>query len=52
MSESYLGRYARERILVTGGAGAIGGNLSRHRTDPWIARYLFPNSKLPQKHSW
>ncbi|HVJ38309.1 MAG TPA: cyclopropane fatty acyl phospholipid synthase [Stenotrophomonas sp.] len=25
----------------------IGGNLSRHRTDPWIARYIFPNSMLP-----
>ncbi|WP_313274366.1 cyclopropane fatty acyl phospholipid synthase [Stenotrophomonas sp.] len=26
---------------------SIGGNLSRHRTDPWIARYIFPNSMLP-----
>jgi cyclopropane-fatty-acyl-phospholipid synthase len=25
----------------------IGSNLSRHRTDPWIARYIFPNSMLP-----
>jgi cyclopropane-fatty-acyl-phospholipid synthase len=26
---------------------SIGSNLSRHRTDPWIARYIFPNSMLP-----
>lgn len=25
----------------------IGRNTSRHRTDPWIARYIFPNSMLP-----
>ncbi len=25
----------------------IGTNVSRHRTDPWIARYIFPNSMLP-----
>ncbi|KAB8189469.1 cyclopropane fatty acyl phospholipid synthase [Lysobacter maris] len=25
----------------------IGGNLTRHVTDPWIARYIFPNSMLP-----
>ena len=25
----------------------IGSNVSRHRTDPWIARYIFPNSMLP-----
>jgi len=25
----------------------IGGNVSRNRTDPWIARYIFPNSMLP-----
>lgn len=25
----------------------IGGERSRHRTDPWIARYVFPNSMLP-----
>ncbi len=25
----------------------IGANVSRHRTDPWIARYIFPNSMLP-----
>jgi len=25
----------------------IGSNISRHRTDPWIARYIFPNSMLP-----
>lgn len=25
----------------------IGGNRSRARTDPWIARYIFPNSMLP-----
>ncbi|MFT4197766.1 MAG: cyclopropane fatty acyl phospholipid synthase [Pseudoxanthomonas sp.] len=26
---------------------SIGSNVSRHRTDPWIARYIFPNSMLP-----
>ena len=26
---------------------SIGGNVSRHRTDPWIARYIFPNSMIP-----
>ncbi|AKC85468.1 cyclopropane fatty acyl phospholipid synthase [Pseudoxanthomonas suwonensis] len=25
----------------------IGRNLSANRTDPWIARYIFPNSMLP-----
>ncbi len=25
----------------------IGANQSRHRTDRWIARYIFPNSMLP-----
>ncbi len=25
----------------------IGGNRSVNRTDPWIARYIFPNSMLP-----
>ena len=25
----------------------IGGNRSRAHTDPWIARYIFPNSLLP-----
>jgi cyclopropane-fatty-acyl-phospholipid synthase len=25
----------------------IGSNISRNRTDPWIARYIFPNSMLP-----
>ena len=25
----------------------IGGNHSRNRTDPWIDRYIFPNSMLP-----
>lgn len=25
----------------------IGTNVSVHRTDPWIARYIFPNSMLP-----
>ncbi len=25
----------------------IGGQVSRVRTDPWIARYIFPNSMLP-----
>ncbi len=27
----------------------IGTNVSRHRTDPWIARYIFPNSMLPSR---
>ena len=26
---------------------SIGGERSRRRTDPWIARYIFPNSMLP-----
>ena len=26
---------------------SIGSNRSRERTDPWIARYIFPNSMLP-----
>ena len=26
---------------------SIGGNVSRRRTDPWIARHIFPNSMLP-----
>ena len=25
----------------------IGGNVSRNRTDPWIAKYIFPNSMIP-----
>ncbi|WP_202842728.1 cyclopropane fatty acyl phospholipid synthase [Luteimonas saliphila] len=25
----------------------IGGNVSRTHTDPWIAKYIFPNSMLP-----
>jgi cyclopropane-fatty-acyl-phospholipid synthase len=25
----------------------IGSNVSQHYTDPWIARYIFPNSMLP-----
>ncbi|MGJ4804231.1 cyclopropane fatty acyl phospholipid synthase [Luteimonas sp. SDU82] len=25
----------------------IGGRLSRNHTDPWIAKYIFPNSMLP-----
>lgn len=25
----------------------IGGNVSRRRTDPWIGKYIFPNSMLP-----
>ena len=25
----------------------IGSNISRRRTDPWIARHIFPNSMLP-----
>ena len=26
---------------------SIGSNVSRRRTDPWIERYIFPNSMLP-----
>ncbi|AXK71026.1 cyclopropane fatty acyl phospholipid synthase [Lysobacter sp. TY2-98] len=26
---------------------SIGSNVSTHRTDPWIERYIFPNSMLP-----
>src|SRR5690606_23931114 len=26
---------------------SIGGNISAIHTDPWIARYIFPNSMLP-----
>lgn len=26
---------------------SIGNNVSRHHTDPWIERYVFPNSMLP-----
>jgi len=26
---------------------SIGSNKSQHHTDPWIARYIFPNSMLP-----
>jgi len=25
----------------------IGSNVSSNRTDPWIAKYIFPNSMLP-----
>ena len=25
----------------------IGSNVSRNRTDPWIAKYIFPNSMIP-----
>lgn len=43
------------RCLHDGGAGrsglfllhTIGNNVSVKRTDPWIARYIFPNSMLP-----
>ncbi len=26
---------------------SIGGNVSRNHTDPWIGKYIFPNSMLP-----
>jgi len=38
------------RCLRDGGlflCHTIGGNVSRVRTDPWINRYIFPNSMLP-----
>jgi len=28
----------------------IGGNTSVHSTDPWINKYIFPNSMLPSAH--
>ncbi|MBI4634944.1 MAG: NAD-dependent epimerase/dehydratase family protein [Candidatus Rokubacteria bacterium] len=37
MSDSYLRHYAGARVLVTGGAGAIGGNLSRALLDAGAA---------------
>jgi cyclopropane-fatty-acyl-phospholipid synthase len=42
-------RLARER-LAPGGLlllHTIGGGTSRHGTDPWIGRYIFPGSMLP-----
>jgi cyclopropane-fatty-acyl-phospholipid synthase len=38
------------RCLADGGlflCHTIGGTVSRFRTDPWIERYIFPNSLLP-----
>ncbi len=38
------------RCLVDDGLSllhCIGSNVSTNRTDPWIARYIFPNSMLP-----
>jgi cyclopropane-fatty-acyl-phospholipid synthase len=38
------------RCLKSGGLfllHTIGGNRSVHSTDPWIAKYIFPNSVLP-----
>jgi len=38
------------RCLREGGlflCHTIGGNVSRVRSDPWISRYVFPNSMLP-----
>lgn len=38
------------RVLKTEGLfllHSIGGNISRRRTDPWIERYIFPNSLVP-----
>lgn len=46
--DTYM-RIAR-RCLDTGGLfllHTIGNNVSAHRTDPWIKRYIFPNSMLP-----
>jgi cyclopropane-fatty-acyl-phospholipid synthase len=39
-----------QRVLPQGGlflCHTIGGHVSRHHTDPWISRYVFPNSLLP-----
>ncbi len=41
---------AAARCLRDGGlflCHTIGGAVSRHTTDPWIERYIFPNSTLP-----
>src|ERR1035438_4000398 len=41
---------AAARCLRDGGlflCHTIGGSVSRVRTDPWIERYIFPNSMLP-----
>lgn len=51
--EAYLD-VARRCLADDAGTGgglfllhSIGGARSRHNTDPWIARYIFPNSMLP-----
>ena len=41
---------AVRRLLAPGGLSllhTIGGNVSANRTDPWIGKYIFPNSMLP-----
>jgi cyclopropane-fatty-acyl-phospholipid synthase len=38
------------RVLPAGGlflCHTIGGTVSRHHSDPWITRYIFPHSMLP-----
>ena len=40
----------KRRCLADGGLAllhCIGSNVSSNRTDPWIAKYIFPNSMLP-----
>lgn len=48
---NYRGFFERmRRCLVPGGLfllHSIGGERSTDHTDPWIARYIFPNSMLP-----
>jgi cyclopropane-fatty-acyl-phospholipid synthase len=39
-----------ERCLLPGGLfllHSIGSNASRNHPDPWLAKYIFPNSKVP-----
>jgi cyclopropane-fatty-acyl-phospholipid synthase len=41
------------RCLKRGGLfllHTIGGNRSKRSVDPWIAKYIFPNSMLPSAH--
>ncbi|MCM2355614.1 MAG: class I SAM-dependent methyltransferase, partial [Arenimonas sp.] len=48
---NYRGFFERmRRCLAPGGLfllHSIGGERSTDHTDPWIARYIFPNSMLP-----
>lgn len=50
-SRNYRGYFRTvRRLLRDGGLSllhSIGSNVSVRHTDPWIARYIFPNSMLP-----